>query len=109
MIDALKNLFTAGGIAKTGASMLENAFFTDQERAAFMLEYLKASAPMAIARRIIACLVAALWAVCVLVLGVLLLSESALYGAWSQMMSEHINDPFKWVMGFYFLYKVLQK
>lgn len=109
MLDTLKNIFTAGGIAKTGAGMLESAFFTDQERAAFMLDYLKASAPMAIARRFIACLVAALWAVCVVILGALLLTESALYDAWSQMMTEHVNEPFMFVMGFYFLYKVLQK
>jgi hypothetical protein len=109
MIETLKNIFTAGGIAKTGAGMLESAFFTDQERAQFMLDYLKASAPMAIARRVIACIVALIWAVCVVVLGFLLLTESALYDAWSAMMTEHVNEPFKWVMGFYFLYKVLQK
>lgn len=110
MIDFLKGLFTPGGIAQRGTEMLDEAFYTDQERGTFLLEYLKVSAtPMAISRRILACLVGLLWALSVLIAGVLYLAESAMFAGWSEFMSNHINEPFKWVMGFYFLYKVLQK
>lgn len=108
MLNFFKGLFSAGDIAKTGAEMAEKAFFTEQEKSAFMLEYLKASAPMAISRRFIAITVAGLWALCVVVAGALLFTDRAAYSAWSGFMESNINTPFSVIMAFYFLAHVVR-
>lgn len=109
MIDFIKGLFTPKGIAVNGLDMVDKAFFTNQEKSAFMVEWYKSSTPMALARRVLACMVGLVWFASVIVAGFLFLTNSGLYSGWSEFMTLHVNEPFKWVMGFYFLYKVLGK
>lgn len=110
MIEFLKGLFTPSLIAKEGASMLDDAFHTPEEKSRWLLSYLEATKPQAIARRVLAFIVAGLWAVCVIVAGVLFFNgDRDLFNAWSEFMAANINDPFSIVIGFYFLSQVVER
>lgn len=107
--NGIKSLFSAGKIAETGVEMLDSAFFTDQERSKFMLEYLKATTPMALTRRIIACCIAVIWSLFVLIAALLFFHSSESYEAWSGFMADNVNTPFSVIMAFYFLAHVVKR
>ena len=105
----LSSLFKPSAIIENGVKAVDSVFFTDQERSAFLLEYMKATTPMALSRRMIALAVTALWVLGVLVCGVLLFVESEKYGIMAGFMAETINTPFSIIIGFYFLAHVVQR
>jgi len=107
LLNFFKGLFSKSSIIDSGLKGLDSAFFTDQEKSTFMLEWLKASAPMAIARRFIAILIMFLWVLGVLMCGALLYLDSPKYEVMAKFMDETVNDPFSVVMGFYFLAHVV--
>lgn len=102
-------LFRPSDIIESGVKAVDSAFFTDQERAAVLVEFAKATTPMAMARRVIAFAVTALWVLGVLICGALLFVESDKYGVMAGFMAETINTPFSIIMGFYFLAHVVQR
>lgn len=89
---------------------LDKMFFTDEERAeasqklnAWYIEYLKASQPQNLARRLIAVIVTVIWALIVLfAVMVYPLSESWSAAAY-ETLDKVVNRPFEIIIGFYFL------
>lgn len=107
---------TADKVIDKVSNGLDSIIFTEQEksdaslkRLDFVLEYMKATAPQNVSRRVIAVIIVALWAALIM-LGVLL----QLVG-WTkdaefifQTLSELVNEPFMIVIGFYFLAHVVR-
>jgi len=106
-------------VTKAG-EMLDNAFYTDQEKATnknkvldWYLKYQAATAPQNVARRIIALIVTALWAFLVLLAVLVHFIEPAHGdGAFSNFifktLSENVNTPFSIIIGFYFAAHILR-
>jgi len=109
LLSFFKGLLSSGSIVESGVKGLDSAFFTDQEKSVFMLEWLKASAPMAIARRFIAIMISMLWCLGVVICGVLLYLDSPKFEVMKAFMNETVNEPFMVVLGFYFLAHVVGK
>ncbi len=109
MFKFLKSLLSTPKIIETGMKGIDAAFFTDEEKSKFMLEYLKATAPMAVARRFIAIAITILWCMGIIVCGALLAFDSSNFGIMSAFMSDTVNTPFSVIMGFYFLAHVISK
>lgn len=109
LLSFFKGLFSSRSIVETGLKGLDSAFFTDQEKSSFMLEWLKASAPMAIARRFIAVIIAVLWCLGVVICGGLLYVDSPKFEVMAEFMDKTVSTPFSVVMGFYFLAHVVGK
>jgi hypothetical protein len=95
----------------TGAvSGLDKMFFTKEEKAEanqklseWYLKYLGATQPQNLARRLIAMVVVALWALLIL-LGVLLFRLDPGWSAFVfSTLDNIVNAPFLMIMGFYFL------
>lgn len=89
--------------------MADNAFFTEQEKSAFLLEYLKATAPMAISRRFIAMVITMVWGALILLVVGLILANSDKVDAVSTFMAERVDQPFNIVLGLYFLSQVVTR
>jgi len=105
----LKGLFSTSEIVKSGVGMVDNAFFTDQEKSAFLLEYLKSTAPMNISRRFIAVVVTAVWAILIMLTVGLILAGSDKVAEISAFMGERIDQPFNIVLGLYFLTQTINR
>lgn len=99
--------------------MLDNAFFTEQERSAaalrvmeFRLEFAKATQHMSISRRIIVVVVTGMWALVVLVLmmlGIWLGKNADSVKFVFETLKDIVNPPFMIIVGFYFLSQVVSK
>lgn len=117
-------LFGGGSAAtktvETATGMMDNAFYTDQEKATnknkmldWYLKYQGATAPQNVARRMIALIVTALWATLIIVAVVAHLLETT-HGndSFSQFvfntLKENVNLPFSIIIGFYFAAHVLR-
>lgn len=107
---------TADKVIDSVSSGIDYAFYTDQEKAEdgkkrldWMLDYMKATAPQNVSRRILAVMIAALWALLILV-GV----ASQLLGAEANatyvfdVIADLVNEPFMIIIGFYFLAHVMR-
>ena len=106
---------SAGETVNTATKMLDNAFYTDQEKSAdhgkvldWYLKYQQATSPQNLARRKIAFLIGGLW-VFLILLGVTARGIETTHGndAFStyifNTLTEHVSTPFSLVVGFYFL------
>ena len=98
----------------TGAKKgLDKAFYTDEEKADadkglldWTLQYLKATMPQALTRRIIAVVVVALWALLVIVMvisGYFNRAEDSFAVFVFEILKELVTQPFSIILGFYFL------
>ncbi len=123
-MNVLTWLFGGSGSAETtvtkAGKMLDDAFYTDQEKAAnknkvldWYLKYQTATAPQNVSRRIIALIVTALWASLILIA---VLSkyfetetgENTFSFFVFKTLSENVNMPFSIIIGFYFAAHVLR-
>lgn len=104
-----QSLFSSSSIIDNGMKMADNAFFTEQEKSAFLLEWLKATAPMAIARRFIAVIITFQWALMINVAIVLILLENDKIDKILALMRDNVEAPFNIVLGLYFLSQVAQR
>ena len=94
---------------------LDALVFTDEEKAhtraqaaEWFLRYLQATQPQNLARRLIALIIAALWAVLVL-LGVAMWKLDELYADFIfEVLRDVVMNPFLMVMGFYFAAHVVR-
>lgn len=103
-------IFGSETVLNKGASALDHAFFTDQEKAAFFVETLKAYEPFKLAQRLLALAITSVylfvWVVAagLMVLGVVMADEKLVEG--SRLLGEKNNESlgpgFALVMGFYF-------
>ena len=109
MFGFIKSLLSTDKIIESGIKGLDAIIFTDEEKSAYMLEYLKATAPMAVARRFIAIVITILWCIGILTCGTLLFFDSDKFTVMSAFMSETVNTPFSVIMGFYFLAHVISR
>ena len=110
MMGALKAMLSTPKIVQAGIDTADALAFTPEERAAFLLEYAKATAPMNLARRWIAFVITGLWAFCcLLALAFLLFEADETFGRISVFMADNINTPFSIVMAFYFLAHVMSR
>jgi len=109
MIGFIKGLLTNDGIISGATKAADAVVFTQEERAEFMLKYLEATKPMAVARRFIALAVTFLWCLGVMIYAILLFFESHMLDPWGRFMDDTINQPFSIIMGFYFLAHVISK
>lgn len=101
-----QSLFSSSSIIDNGMKMADNAFFTEQEKSAFLLDWLKATAPMAIARRFIAVIITFQWALMINVAIVLILIENDKIDKILALMRDNVESPFNIVLGLYFLSQV---
>ena len=100
---------------ETGAKMLDNAFYTDQEKATnhnkildWFLEYQKATAPQNISRRIIALMIVGLWCAMVAT-GLLLYKIDKDYCDFIfTQLKDVVMNPFLTIIAFYFLTQVVR-
>jgi len=98
----LSNLFGSSKALQTIAEGVDKAWFTDQEKSGAFLEYLKASQPQNVSRRVIAVVVVALW-VALILLAVATHAFAPLYSRFVfDVLAEHVSTPFAIVLGFYF-------
>lgn len=100
---------SAEKVIDTVSEKLDAGVFTEQERAEWLSRYMEATSPQNLARRLIAVIIVAMWAVLLM----LAVTAKALGGeAFSQfvfaVMLEHIKEPFLIVIGFYFLAHVVR-
>lgn len=109
MIGFLKGLVSADKIVDAGIKAADAIVFTPEERAAFLLEYAKATAPMARARRWIALIVTLEWFICVNICLGLLLFESDQFLTVAEFVAKNVGLQFSVVMGFYFLAQVVDR
>ncbi len=100
----------------TGASRgLDKIFFTKEEKseanqklADWYLKYLAATQPQNLARRLLALIVALLWAVLIL-LGIgIRWASYEMSDFVFKVMSELVHQPFMLIMGFYFLAHIVR-
>ena len=95
-------IFGSSDTTKAVISGLDNAFFTDQEKSGYLLKYLAATQPQNLARRMIAVIVVALWALLIL-LAVAVYPWQADYSMRIfAILQDVVNMPFSIIIGFYF-------
>lgn len=107
---------TAEKVVDKVSSGIDYAFYTDQEKAedgqkrlAWMLDYMKATAPQNVSRRVIAIIIVVLWAFLILLgVGLQLLGWVKDAEFVFNTLDKLVNEPFMIVMGFYFLAHVLR-
>ena len=109
MLKFFKGLFSTTDIVDSGLKMMDSAFFTDQERANFLLEWNKATAPQAKSRRFIAVSITLLWCLGVLLCGLLLYLDSPKFEQMAGFMEDTVNQPFSIILAFYFMSQVIQR
>lgn len=100
-------------------SLLDNAFYTEQEKGQvamkmleFRIDFAKATQHMSISRRIITIVVTAMWALVVLmllILGIVFGKDAAAVKFVFETMKDIVNPPFMIIVGFYFLSQVVSK
>lgn len=101
------------------SSLLDNAFYTDQEKGEvrmkmvdFHIRFAEATQGMSISRRVITIVVTAMWAFTVLLLmllGIWLGKEADSVEFVFETMKDIVNPPFMIIVGFYFLSQVVSK
>lgn len=124
----LKSLFgwiTGGGNSANNAlstttKMLDNAFYTNQEKAVnnnkmmdWYLKYQEATAPQNVSRRVIALMVTGMWCLLIITAVVARLFETTVTdNSFSNFvfntLKENINTPFSIIIGFYFAAHILK-
>lgn len=104
----LKALVSPSEIIDAAKATGDALVFTPEERAHFLAQYVTATMPMNIARRLIALLISALWGVFTIVAAVLLFVDADLFALWSAFMNDTVNEPMSIIMAFYFLAHVLK-
>lgn len=121
----LKGIFGSADTIKTVVDGVYNgvdkAFFTDEEKAEFgqkrnewLLQYMQATQPQNVARRMIAFIVVGIWAFIIGILVIALVVENALSltsnmsDALYKLLTDIILQPFNIVLGFYFLTHVVK-
>lgn len=121
----IKRLFGSADTVKTVIDGVYNGidktFFTDEEKAEFgqkrnewLLQYMTATQPQNVARRVIAFIVVGTWAMVITILVVALVVETAftLTSTMSdelyKLLKDIILQPFNIVLGFYFLTHVVK-
>ena len=109
MFGFIKSLLSTDKIIESGIKGLDAIVFTDEEKSAYMLKYLEATKPMAVARRFIAIIITILWCVGIIMCGSLLFFDNDKFTIMSAFMSETVNTPFSVIMGFYFLAHVMSR
>lgn len=100
-------------------SLLDNAFYTGQEKAEvglkmvdFHIRFAEATQHMSISRRIIVVVVTSMWALVVLVmlaLGLMLGKDATSVKFVFEILKDIVNPPFMIIVGFYFLSQVVSK
>ncbi len=105
----LGKLFSSDKIIDAGIKAGDALMFTDEERTNLMMEYAKATLPMNVSRRVIAIVVTAVWAVSVLLCGVLILLSHPKTDAMMQFVADAVMVPFSIIMAFYFLAQVVTR
>lgn len=113
------NSDAAESAVEAAGSLLDNAFFTDQEKSAaslkmleFRLRFAEATQHMSISRRIIVVAVTGIWVLTVLVMmgmGIILGKDAASVKFLFETFTDVVNDPFMIIVGFYFLSQVVSK
>ena len=83
-------------------STLDKAWFTDQEMSSYFIQYLAATQPQNMARRLIAFIVVALWALLVLIAVAVYKIDAGFSGFVFSTLHENVNTPFSIIIGFYF-------
>lgn len=100
-------------------SLLDNAFYTEQEKGQvalkmldFRIQFAQATQHMSISRRVITFAVTAVWVLTVLLLmaiGIMLGKEAASVQFLFETFVDIVNPPFMIIVGFYFLSQVVSK
>lgn len=110
MMRFFSSLLSSEKIVNAGIKTADALAFTQEERANFLMEYAKATAPMNVARRFIAVMITVLWCLGVIIACVLLFfGNPGTFEKMAQFLDDTINMPFSIVMGFYFLAHVMQR
>lgn len=101
------------------SSLLDNAFYTEQEKGQvglkmleFKMEFARTTQHMSISRRVITFVVTAMWALVVLILialGITLGKDAASVKFMFETLVDIVNPPFMIIVGFYFLSQVVSK
>lgn len=102
----LGGLFSSDKIIDGGIKAVDALVFTDEERANLLMKYAESTLPMNMARRIIASIVAGVWALFVIACGVSLYVENAQTELLMDFTARAIMPPFTAIMSFYFLSQV---
>ena len=98
----LSKIFGSKKTTNAIVSTIDNAWFTDQEKSKYLLEYLAATQPQNMARRLIAFIVVALWALLVLIAVMVYKLDAGFSGFVFSTLHENVNTPFSIIIGFYF-------
>ena len=108
---------TAEKVVDGVSSGLDMMFYTDEEKSIasqkvldWKLDYAKASANQSISRRVITCVISALWALIIVVAvvyGLLAGKDAEGTKYLLQILKDVVNPPFMIVVGFYFLAHVV--
>ena len=87
---------------------IDKTFFTNEEKSDFFLQYLAATQPQNLARRMIAVIVVILWAFLILA-GVAVYKLDAGYSMFIfDTLRDVVNAPFSIIIGFYFAAHVVR-
>ena len=95
-------IFGSSKNTETVLAGIDKAFFTKEEKSDYFLEYLGATQPQNLARRLIAVIVVLLWAALIL----LAIAVQPWMPSWSDriffILQDVVNTPFSIIIGFYF-------
>lgn len=105
----LSGLFSSSKIIDGGLKAADALVFTDEERANLLMKYAESTLPMNVARRIIAAVVAGVWALFVIACGVSLYIQHAQTEVLMDFTARAIMPPFTAIMSFYFLSQVVSR
>ena len=96
-------IFGSSDNTKTVLAGIDKAWFTSEEKSECFLKYLAATQPQNLARRLIAMIVALLWAFLVLLAVAVYKLDVAFSDFVFLTLKENVNTPFSVIMGFYFV------
>ncbi len=101
-MNILGAIFGSSKHTGTVLSGIDKAFFTKEEKSEYFLKYLAATQPQNLARRLIAVLVVALWALLILI-GIVAHYFNEKYADFIfDLLRDVVNTPFTIIIGFYF-------
>ena len=103
---------TVDAVISTG----DKLFYTDEEKADFSerqrqwyLDYLKATQPAAVARRLIALVVCGVWALMLIAAMIAGAFDNQAYAEYLlNLLDETVSTPFSAILGFYFLNQIIR-
>ena len=100
-------------------SGVDALFYTDEEKAnamqkafALKIDFAKHTAFMSISRRVIVCMVTALWGIMVILLvafGLMFGKDSSSFNLLFEVMKDIVNPPFMIIVAFYFMSQLASK